>query len=200
MKKIKGEDKRFSNQKNFALRRLKNAMEKNEVDEGIIPIINYINSLDDFYTTSTCSGRISLLQDVGSKKDNFHIGKWHRKVKFSEIKEKIKEKLPSKGITWFKEESSILHVVAKTFEKGKFLLNLALSSGFKHSGIQGFKEGRFLVEICSSERVDVPIAENGKILVSEKYLKYLTKIANKKFSISQKRLKRFDEILRENLK
>jgi tRNA wybutosine-synthesizing protein 3 len=188
---------RFEHQKKFALKRLSKALEKNEVDMQVISLINYINSLEDFYTTSTCSGRISILQDVGSKKDNFHLGKWHREVKFSEVKKAI-ENLPKEGVTWFKQESSILHIVSRTLERGKFLLTLGLSSGFKHSGIQGFKDGRFLIEICSSERIDAPIAENGVFLVNEHYLKYITKLANEKFLKSQEKLKNFEKVLRKN--
>ena len=190
--------KQFSDQKNFALKRLNEALKKGEVDKEILPIVNYFNSLEDFYTTSTCAGRIVLLQDLGSKKEDFHVERWHRKVKFSELKKSL-EKLPDKGTTRLIQESGILHMVARKSEKGILLLKIALVSGFKHSGFQVFKEPRFLVEICGSERIDVPIAMDGKLLVNEQYLKYLTKLANEKFLKSQKKLKRLEKALKDNL-
>lgn len=190
--------RRFSNQKKFALLRLEKALKRGEVDQAILPLIQYINSLDNFYTTSTCSGRIAILQDLGSKKENFHLKKWHREVEFSELKSVI-EKLPSKGITWFIQESSIMHIVSKNFEGGVNLLRLALSNGFKHSGFQGLKDGRFIVEICSSERMEVPIASDGNLLVSDEYLKYILNLANKKFLKSQLRLKKFERVLKMKL-
>ncbi|MEM2918994.1 MAG: hypothetical protein QXY62_05815 [Candidatus Altiarchaeota archaeon] len=196
---MKNSDKRFSDQKKFAMSRLEKAINKGEVDHAILSLIKYINSLDDFYTTSTCSGRIALLQDVGSKKENFHLAKWHRNVKFPELKSVIMG-LPTKGITWFIQESSIMHIVSRNFDGGANLLRLALSNGFKHSGFQGLKDGRFVVEICSSERMEVPIASNGSLLVSDEYLRYLLNLANKKFSKSQQRLKKFEKVLKRKLR
>lgn len=190
--------KRFSNQKKFALLRLEKALKRGEVDQAILPLIQYINSLDNFYTTSTCSGRIALLQDLGSKKENFHLNKWHREVEFSELESAIKE-LPYTGITWFVQESSIMHIVSRNFDGGVNLLRLALSNGFKHSGFQGLKDGRFIVEICSSERIEAPIALDGNLLVSYEYLRYLLNLANKKFSKSQLRLKKFEKVLKMKL-
>ncbi len=193
------QEKQFFEQKNFALKRLNEALKKGEVDKAILPIIRYVNSLEDFYTTSTCAGRIVLLQDLGSKKEDFHVERWHRKIKFSELKKSL-EKLPDKGATRLIQESGILHMVARNSENGTLLLKIALASGFKHSGFQVFKEPRFLVEICSSERIDVPIALNGNLIVDEKYLKYLVKLANEKFLKSQKKLKRLEKELKENVK
>ncbi len=191
--------KRFAQQKKFALKRLSQDRKEGKVDEGIFPLLNFFNSQESFYTTSSCSGRIVLFQDVGNKRDSSFIGKWHRKVEFSEVREKLK-KLPAEGIIWLRCEPSILHVVAKNLEGARKLLRLSLATGYKRSGIRGFKEDRYLVEICSTERIETPLGEKGTLFVSEDYLDYLTKIANKKFQKSQQRLKKLGQILREKLK
>ena len=38
---------------------------KGSVDEPIADLVDYLNSLEDFYTTSSCSGRLCVLQEVG---------------------------------------------------------------------------------------------------------------------------------------
>jgi len=42
---------------------------KGSVDKKIIPLIDKINSKDEYYTTSSCSGRIMLMADGKTKKD-----------------------------------------------------------------------------------------------------------------------------------
>jgi tRNA wybutosine-synthesizing protein 3 len=37
---------------------------KGSVDEPISELVSYINSLSDFYTTSSCSGRLIIVQEV----------------------------------------------------------------------------------------------------------------------------------------
>ena len=39
---------------------------KGSVDEPIAELISYVNSLSDFYTTSSCSGRLVVLQEVNA--------------------------------------------------------------------------------------------------------------------------------------
>jgi len=45
------------------MRKLERAKKNEEVDPEILSLLDFINSLPDFYTTSSCSGRICLLHD-----------------------------------------------------------------------------------------------------------------------------------------
>ncbi len=195
----------FDSQKKDMLRKFNKALARNEVDEAIIPLVKFINSLDDYYTTSSCSGRISLFHDLGSKKDSKPLSKWHREIEFEEISDPIGEiinlidengiNIKQGGIIWFKYEPMIIHLVARSLEQAIVVLNLALKSGFKRSGIQVLKPGRYMVEICSTERIDTPIINNKKQLVSNEYLKYLVGLANKKFQTGILKLERFEREL-----
>ena len=40
---------------------------KGSVDEPIRELVDYINELDSFYTTSSCSGRITVFSEVRCK-------------------------------------------------------------------------------------------------------------------------------------
>ncbi|HIE34044.1 MAG TPA: hypothetical protein EYP86_02760 [Candidatus Altiarchaeales archaeon] len=191
-------DSRFRNQKVYAVDKFRNAVREKLVDTGITPLLEFINSLEDFYTTSSCAGRISLIRDPGTKTENAWLGKWHSVVKSEDIAQKLKN-LPENERIWFKYEPTILHIVSRTVEGAKEILKIARNSGFKRAGIQSLKNGRYVVEICGTDRIDVPVAENGKLLVNEDYIKYLVDLANRKYQRGKKRLKRLESNLRDNL-
>jgi len=73
----------FLENKKNALQKLDKAKIENKVDIGILPILDIINSLNEYYTTSSCFGRIVLLElpVIGDKKNAKFIGKWHRTIK-----------------------------------------------------------------------------------------------------------------------
>ena len=177
------------------MKRLQEAREKAEVDSIILPLLDYINSLPDFYTTSSCSGRVTLFHDLGSKLESGWLGKWHRPVKSGEIKDAMEEP-PSGGIVWFLYEPAIIHVVSRELSGAVNLLKIARESGFKRVGIQSCKRERILVEICSTERIDAPVANEGIILVDEGYIKYLINLANDRYKRGQDKLRRLEENLK----
>lgn len=186
---------RFREQKAIALEKFSMALKYGEVDNLIVPIIKHLNSLDEYYTTSSCAGRISVFHDVGIKKDNNWLGKWHHEIRFQDIKSALK-KIPKKGILWFMYEPAIFHIVSRNLDSAIRIVNLARNSGFKKIGIQSCKPERYLVEICSTERIDAPLIEKGKILVDDNYIKYLIKLGNKKFQNGKKKLKRLENALK----
>lgn len=187
------EKSKFEKRKLHVLNEFKASLNVGDVDENLIPILEYINSRDGFYTTSSCSGRIVLFQDLGSKRLDKFLGKWHRTVNFDDIWSSLKK---CKGTVWFRYEPVILHVVARELKGAKKMLELSLKSGFKRSGVHGLNEERYIIEICSTEKIDTPIMENGRLLIPESYLRYLVKMANKKFQDGQKKLKKLDGMLK----
>ncbi|OYT40195.1 MAG: hypothetical protein B6U86_04565 [Candidatus Altiarchaeales archaeon ex4484_43] len=191
-------DSRFLQQKENSMRKLERAKKKGEVDSKILPLLDFINSLPDFYTTSSCSGRICLLHDVGSKRDNDWLGKWHREVEFDEVITALEE-IPDNGLIWFKYEPAILHMVARELDGATEILRIARNSGFKRAGIMALKEGRNMVEICSTERVDAPLVWDGLLLVDREYIGYLIELANKQFEKGRGRLKRLENALLNEL-
>ena len=49
--------------------------------------MNIINKSDDYYTSSSCSGRIVLIElpEIGDKKEAKFLGKWHREILRNEL-------------------------------------------------------------------------------------------------------------------
>lgn len=62
------------------------------IDEDIMEILDEINRREEYYTTSSCSGRIVLisLPEAGAKKEAKFVAKWHRPVSFEELQNSLK--------------------------------------------------------------------------------------------------------------
>ena len=192
-------DSRFRSQKEDALGKLNGAVDSGNADKGILPLLEFVNSLEDFYSTSSCSGRIVLLHDLGSKLDSSWLGKWHREVELEETLAAMKNP-PASGTVRFKYESAILHLVARELVGAKNLLVITREAGYKRAGIQGLNEGRHLLEICDTGSVDVPVIDGGRVLVEDSYIGYLVNLANKKFRKGIEKLSLLEKNLRDNLR
>ncbi|WP_087036961.1 tRNA(Phe) 7-((3-amino-3-carboxypropyl)-4-demethylwyosine(37)-N(4))-methyltransferase Taw3 [Thermococcus litoralis] len=193
-------EKNFELQKAKALENLKVALEKDLVDKDIISLLKKINSLENYFTTSSCSGRISVMQmpNFGDKLNAVWLGKWHREVELEEVLEAIGKH--SEGMLWFMLHSPILHISAKTLEDAVELLNLAISCGFKHSNIKSISHKKLVVEIRSTERMDVPLGMNGELWVSEDYLRKVVEIANLQLRRAKEKLRKLENEIERLLK
>lgn len=185
---------RFIEARRKAIKSLHEAMEKGEVDEKIIPIVNKINSISDYYTTSSCSGRIAILEipSVGQKRKAKFLGKWHNGIGYEDAIKALKKS--SKGEIWFLVQSPIIHVHAISMASARKLLNVANQSGFKYSSIKAIN-GDIVVEILSTERIDCPLGKDGNIYGSEEYLHLLVEIASKMIERMDRKLKRLERNL-----
>lgn len=170
-------DTLFIQYKKKALTSLKSALGNEEVDTKIIPVLDTLNSLPCFYTTSSCAGRIMVLEvpSVGKKREARVLGKWHHKIMEQEIQDCLIN--AAQGEIWLLAQSPIFHVGVKSMEKTNSLLRIALASGFKNSGIKTWGK-KIIVEITSTERVDAPLGRDKEMMCSKKYLKFLVGIAN----------------------
>ena len=172
----------FENQKKVFLKRLDKS-KKGSIDKEIITLIKKINKNPNYYTTSSCSGRIVLI--TSGKKPAKWVFLSHKQVTFKQIKS---VNLPKKDI-WFKQEPFIIHIACRTIDDAQKLLNKARSVGLKRSGIQSIRKN--IIEIISTEHLETPIAEKGKLLIDDNYLKILVKQANKKLKQTREKIKRF---------
>ena len=185
--------RKFRQQKENAVNALKASIRVGDVDEGIIPLLGAINALEEFYTTSSCAGRISLLQDLGGKGVNRFLGKWHRKVTAEEVMEALDS--GCKGTVWFMYEPPIIHVAAKTVGEADRFMRKSREAGFKRSGIQSAKEGRVMMEVLDTERIDAPVMKDGMMLVADGYVEFLVKMANVKLGKSQAKISKLEKLL-----
>ena len=166
------------------------------VDGDIIPILEKINELECCYTTSSCSGRIAVIQipRIGDKENAQFLGKWHRRVSVEEVIESLKKY--DGGYSFLVTQSAIIHIVCDNIDDGRKMLNIALESGFKYSSIKSIKNGKVVIEILSTENLSIPLGKDGKILVGEKEIEFFVEIANEILMRIKDKLRRFEEKIR----
>ncbi|RMF54655.1 hypothetical protein D6745_04650 [Candidatus Woesearchaeota archaeon] len=172
----------------------KDHSKKGSIDREIVPLINYINSLPNYYTTSSCAGRIVLLNipKSGKKNEAEWLYKTHGKASFAKVKKALTEKTERE--VWFKQESFILHIRCRSLRDAELILSCARKAGFKHSGI--ISTSRIIVEVVSNERIETPVKAGDKIFVSDENLRYLVRRANEKLLITRKKIALFFENLK----
>jgi len=182
--------KEFLEVKENALKSLQDACVAEKVDQGILPILTLINRIEGFYTSSSCAGRIVLLEipQIGDKKAATFLGIWHRLIEPREVQ--IAATKASTGLLWLLAQAPILHIGAETLELADRMLKTAISCGFKNSGVKSIGK-KIILEICSTERLDAPIGRDGRLFCEEKYLSLLVEISNKIIGRSQEKIGRF---------
>ena len=187
-------DRDFIINKKNVMRKFDKAVKEKQVDHEIIPILKLINSYDDFYTSSSCYGRIVLLEipSIGDKINANWLGKWHRKIILDDILTSFT--YASKGQLWVLAQSPIIHIYSKTHDAADKLIKAAVSCGFKHSGFKSIGKN-IVLEIASTERLDTPIGIDGHIYCGDQYLKLIIKISNDIIDRSVEKLNRFHEFL-----
>ena len=159
-------------------------------DEKIIPLCNKINSSPNYYTTSSCAGRIVLMISQNKKSHNLFLKISHELISFNWLKNNL-NKIKNKLIK-FKCEPTILHVVCRNLESASLLLEKAKSSGMKHSGIHCLRRN-ITLEIHGDDRLEFPIFNKNKVLVDDDFLKLATKESNEKLKKSWKMIKKLSE-------
>jgi len=150
--------------------------------------------LPEFYTTSSCAGRIVLLKEPKSKKKKDY--EWlyvtHSKPDFNKIRTMLKE-VPEETI-WLRMEPFIIHVCVKNLKTANDFMDLLRSVGLKHSGILTTKK-RIMIEVSGNERMDVPIAGHKRLFINKEYLEFLVGEAYNKLYESRKRLNKLKKKL-----
>ena len=184
----------FQEDKKKAMKKLKEALEKDLVDRGIIYLLNKINEMEDYYTTSSCIGRCGIMEFPRGKNPKVHsrwLGKWHHYGDERDLFEALERRSEDFQMLVFVMNSPILHVASRDISSAKRLLDLAIHSGLKASSIKSITDRRVMVEIVSTYKIDAPIGIDGRILVDGDYLKMLLKVGNTKLKISRRLFHRF---------
>ncbi|KAL3627489.1 hypothetical protein CASFOL_028852 [Castilleja foliolosa] len=188
---------------------------KGNIDAPIIPLLTAINSHHSYFTTSSCSGRISILSQPNASpsapKKKARGGSWllvsHDPVIPSAVstllfpspndpaRPEITENLINSIV--FRFEPLIIAVECENVEAAQALVSLAISCGFRESGITSVSK-RVIVAIRCSIRLEVPLGDTENLMVSPEYVEYLVAVANEKMGANRKRTDTFFSKLMEN--
>lgn len=151
-------------------------------DKKIIGLCDKINSLNNYYTTSSCSGRVIIMKEQNKKTSGLFAFVSHEVISLGDLK-KILEKLRSKNIEYkFKFEPAILHIACKTLEDAEKLFYQAKIAGWKRASILSInRKNRIVIELSCTEKLEFPIIKDKQILVSEDFLRVVVVRANSNF-------------------
>lgn len=163
-------------------------------DKHILELCEKINSRENYYTLSSCSGRVVLIKNVSAKTHGLFVFRSHDKISFNQLMKELNENVNGKEGIIFKQEPPILHVCCASLEDSEKLLNLARECGWKNSGVMSL-QGRIVLELRSTESLALPIIENKKILVDEEFIKILVKESNKKLEKGWEKIYKLEKSL-----
>lgn len=167
--------------------------DEQQVDAKIASLCKKINNNKNYYTLSSCAGRIIIVKNKKEKSRQAFLFKSHDKISYSELKKALSS-IKYNSLVYFKQEAAILHVACENLESAQSLLNKAIYSGFKHSGIITIKK-KIVLELLSTERIEMPIMDKGKLLVDDKFLKILASESNRKLERTWKKIKKLEKSL-----
>lgn len=179
---------------------LETAIAEKKIDPLMIPISRAIAKTKHYFTTSTCSGRITLMEleaNEGKRKGAFYR-KWHSAVKTGDVWEALAD-YPGKRNVWFKQDALVFVIGTDTLENAKTIFRICQACGIKKFGIHHFEAGKVLIEVFGTQAMGVPVIEKGKVLVEKKYVNTLVKIANRKWKQNDAKLTEFNRALANEL-
>ncbi|MFT4304042.1 MAG: tRNA wybutosine-synthesizing 3 family protein [Candidatus Woesearchaeota archaeon] len=164
---------------------------KGSIDIEIKSLVEQINNNPDLCTTSSCAGRITLLERKSNKKiDSKWLYSSHQPVD----PEIIIKHLESNNDVWLMQESCILHVFVRTFEAAERFLKACRQVGFKRSGITAIS-GRIMIETMGNEKVEALLIKNGNKIVDDNYVKIIIKESNDRMLKNRAKMDKLLEVI-----
>ncbi|XP_029930166.1 tRNA wybutosine-synthesizing protein 3 homolog [Myripristis murdjan] len=190
----------FSQWKRQCLNKL-DVSKKGSVDEDIVHIVSLLNSWDNYFTTSSCSGRLILIDGVPQsaevhKQNCVWLFVSHQKCSSDDLMAALAK---SSGDAVMKFEPFILHVQCRRLEDAQLMHSVAVNSGFRNSGLTVSKAGKIITAVRSTHGLEVPLSDHGRLLVEQDYIRFLVQVANQKMEENLRRIQRFYQNLQAAL-
>ncbi|KAL5019022.1 hypothetical protein ScPMuIL_004744 [Solemya velum] len=161
---------------------------KGSIDIAIADLVTTINKQNHLFTTSSCSGRIIVFENW--------LFTSHEAASLDNVIGCLQN---HEGNAVFKFEPMILHIQSRSLQDAQKLLHCAVASGFRNSGISIGNRGKIITAVRSTHSLEVPLSHEGTLMVTDKYLKFLTNVANDKMAENIQRISRFSQNLRDLL-
>ena len=155
---------------------------KGSIDAPVQDLVSIINESSDFLTTSTCSGRIMLINETSKEKRKNESGFLfvsHDYVQEDEF-HKIQDCLQDvSGNVFFKLEPLIVHVQCRSLNHATWLLHLMKARDqFKHSCIVSALNEKWIVSIKGMVKLEIPLVFDDVRIVDDTLLSKYIQIAN----------------------
>ncbi len=168
----------FMERKRGFLERIERDKEIGYLDPDIEPLLKVINSRKKCYTTSSCSGRITIIDSVKPwvRGESEVVFKKHSKVVPEELL--VYLKATPKYAFWVQATGPILHIITLDLNEAKLILEAGRRSGFKHSGIMSVSSKGFLVELVSGSQVNILLRTREAIVINPESINTIAEVLN----------------------
>lgn len=196
------------------------------IDPPILALCELINARPEFYTTSSCSGRVvlfwqrdAIVVEPGADTDpqaedtsgaeppideraKAAGGRWlyitHDEPSLQDMLAAASE-LPASGLAVFKQEPFLLHVRCCSMEAATVLYRLARECGLRESGVAPVGDFPLCALRSTALKMDAIVASNGHWVVSQDYLALTVDIATQKMRSNLAKLDKLERCLRSSL-
>uniref|UniRef100_A0A7J3ZJJ4 tRNA(Phe) 7-((3-amino-3-carboxypropyl)-4-demethylwyosine(37)-N(4))-methyltransferase n=1 Tax=Fervidicoccus fontis TaxID=683846 RepID=A0A7J3ZJJ4_9CREN len=177
------------------MRRMVEDIEVGYLDWRVKRLLDAINSRPKSYTTSSCSGRVCIIDAIKpwERKESSVVFKKHDPISSSELLRVLSTK--PKHSYWLIVGGPILHVMCQDLEEVKFILDCARRAGFKHSGITSVSDKGFLVELISSTQLILPLTRGERVLLNLKEIEEVIALVNETLFDGWKRIDMLEKII-----
>ena len=173
---------------------------KGSVDAPITTLVDRINAHPHYYTTSSCSGRITLFQHYSSDGKG-KSGRWllceHAAIPLPHLHQALHTASTAPAASTaavLRFEPFILSVACRTLSAASLLLSAALQSGCRESGITSAQPNRpIMLSIRCSIRMELPVLSDSGELggLSERYVGVVWERLNGKMADNMARIAAF---------
>ncbi|HID80208.1 MAG TPA: hypothetical protein EYP48_00625 [Ignisphaera sp.] len=172
-----------------AYARFKSDIEIGYVDTDIVDLIECVFQTDNYFTTSSCSGRIVVLDAMYPwlRDEAYIVFKKHTTIEVNEIESLIYTQRPLNRY-WLISSGPIIHFVARSLEAAMELIKNVRSMGFKHSGIISLNPAGVVVEIISGTWTSFLLMDSEGLVVEPSALSRIVAIANEILLEGKRRL------------
>ena len=162
-------------------------------DKKIISLCRKINKNGNYYTTSSCAGRVVVMLDSEVKAKGLFLWVSHGLINLKKFKNELR-KIKTNRLINFKQEPCILHVACRGLDDAQKLLDKAKLAGSKKSGIISSGK-RFVCELNSTEKLEFPIMKSKKFLVDDDFLRLIVKRSNENINKSWIKIEKLEKLL-----
>mgnify|MGYP001604275545 CR=1 FL=1 len=150
-------------------------------DKDIIPLLEKINK--NYTTTSSCSGRITLMKGV-KKGEAQWLYKTHTKASVEEIYKILQKESPLR----FLYEPIIIHLQCKEKKQAEKLLHTLQTNGFKKSYLISLKH--WTVEINDTGKMETILTKE----LPKEYISLLVQEANARVKKTKENIKKLEKL------
>jgi len=180
-----------------SFRRFREDVEIGYVDTDLVNFIYKVFNTRNFFTISSCSGRITLIDAIfpWMRDESYIVFKKHAPISLEEVIPVLSVK-PLHRL-WLIVSGPIFHFVAKSITAAQILVNEVRKCGFKHSGIISIRVDGIVVEIISGTWTSFLLKDGDELVIHPNSLSRILEISNTILLEGKKRIEcLYDEIER----